>query len=246
MRLSSGSVAVFGPVALTPDVHTAVRDLAKAPEGRADAVGYIVAPDLEHHIFVSEWKKAFPSAKIIGPEGLYDKRKLQAGDANTPNVSDDPFFKSLRQGETAIGDAAFDKDFETEMLHTTTSKELVFCHKASKTLIQADLMFNMPPTEQYSRVPENERPKSGFFGIGPLANLIFSQIGKTQGDLTWPRRFVWYGIAGKDKDAFNQGIRRIDSWDFVNVIPAHGDTILGDGKERFRSLFAWHLKDKKE
>jgi hypothetical protein len=107
-------------------------------------------------------------------------------------------------------------------------------------------MFNMPPTEQYSKVPENERPKTGFFGIGPLANLIFNHLGRTEGDMTWPHRFIWYGIAGKDKNGFNQGIQRIDGWDFENVIPCHGDTMLGDGKERFRRVFACHLKNKTE
>lgn len=245
VRLSSGSVAVFSPVALTDEVRTAVNDLAKSKTDAA--VGYIVAPDLEHHIYLSEWKKAFPGAKIIAPDGLYAKRKSQASDkAKFPNVSDDAFFKSMAQGETQVGDTAFDKDFETEVLHTTPNKEMAFLHKPSRTLIQADLMFNMPPTEQYSKVPEHEKPKTGFWGLGPLGNWAFSHLGRTEGDMTWPRRFVWYAMAGKDKNAFSQGIRRIDSWDFENVIPCHGDTMLGDGKERFRRVFAWHLKDKED
>lgn len=36
---------------------------------------YVVAGDFVHHLFVGEYAKAYPDAKVIGVEGLGEKRK---------------------------------------------------------------------------------------------------------------------------------------------------------------------------
>lgn len=35
---------------------------------------YIVAADQVHHLYVSDYAKAYPEAKVIGVEGLPEKR----------------------------------------------------------------------------------------------------------------------------------------------------------------------------
>ncbi len=40
-------------------------------------VRYITAPDMEHHMFLGPWHSAFPQARVIGPEGLAEKRASQ-------------------------------------------------------------------------------------------------------------------------------------------------------------------------
>ena len=34
---------------------------------------YIVAPNLSHYFFIAEYKTAYPTAVVIGPEGLRGK-----------------------------------------------------------------------------------------------------------------------------------------------------------------------------
>lgn len=50
VRLATGSLAVFSPVALTETVKKETQDLG-------GKVGYIVALDQEHHIFLESWHK---------------------------------------------------------------------------------------------------------------------------------------------------------------------------------------------
>ncbi|WYZ39109.1 hypothetical protein EsH8_III_001023 [Colletotrichum jinshuiense] len=235
VRLSSGALAVFSPVALTDDVKAKIAE-------KGGNLAYIIAPDIEHHIFISEYKAAFPAAKIIGPDGLPQKRAKQTGDPKI-NPADEFFvtFKGGKEKRDVTITAEFDADFEYEYVDAHANKELVFYYKPERVLIQADLLFNLPAREQYSKAPEGERDTSAGFG-----NKLFGGLQTTEGDLKWVRRFQWYVMSSKDRPSFNESIQRIDTWDFDTIVPCHGDTIQGDGKERFRNVFEWHLAGHKQ
>lgn len=225
VRLSTGHLAVFSPVKLTAPVRAAVEDL-----GRGKGVAYVVAPDVEHHIGISEWKDAYPDAKLVGPEGLPEKRAQQG----KTDVFDVVFKKG---GRTGVDDE-FDRDFDVEYVSAHPNRELAFLYKPDRVLIQADLMFNLPPEEQYSRA-RDERTD------GPL-DRVFRAVARTEGDLTWTRRFMWYAMSRADREGFNASVGRIAKWDFDTVVPCHGETMVGDGKERFRRVFEWHLASEKD
>ncbi|KAK4187277.1 hypothetical protein QBC35DRAFT_499212 [Podospora australis] len=231
VRLANGSLAVFSPVALTESTKAKLLSLG-------NDVRYIIASDIEHHIFLSEWAAAFPEAKLIGPEGLPEKRQAVTND---PRIGHEPFAHVITKSNPGpqIGDAAFDRDFELEYVHAHPNKELVFFYKPDKTLIQADLMFNLPATEQYSRVPEAEKPKMGFFA------KFFSSLQTTEGEAKGMKRFLWYAISRGDRKGFNESVARINAWDFDKIVVCHGETITTGGKEVFEKVFAWHLEGKK-
>jgi hypothetical protein len=224
VRLTNGSLAVFSPTALTPEVRETVENLG-------NNVKYITAPDIEHHIFVSEWAKAFPNANVMGPEGLPEKRQKSGEDTKFTHVWTE---KNKRDFKV---DEAFDKDFDYEFVHSHGNKELVFNYRPDKTLIQADLIFNLPAYEQYSKSDEN--PTGGF------ATRFFGGIMNTRGNATWQRRFLWYGVS-QDKKTFNESIRRIDGWNFDKMIPCHGDVIESGAKGVFQNVMAWHLASQKK
>ncbi|KAJ0385744.1 hypothetical protein COL922a_005732 [Colletotrichum nupharicola] len=235
VRLSSGALAVFSPVALTDAVKAKIAE-------KGGNLAYIIAPDMEHHIFLSEYKAEYPAAKIIGPDGLPQKRAKQTGD---PKINQaDEFFVTFKDGpskrETAIT-PEFDADFAFEYVDAHANKELVFFFRPERILIQADLMFNLPPREQYSKAPEGERDTSA-----GVPNKLFGGLQTTEGDVKWVKRFQWYVMSGRDRPSFNESIQTIDKWDFDTIIPCHGDTIQGDGKERFRKVFEWHLAGQKQ
>lgn len=245
VRLSSGTLAVFSPVALTPDVRAKIASLVAAgpnpPADPAASVSHIIAPDAEHHIFLSEWKAAFPGAKLIGPAGLPEKRKQQAAKGDDDRIRDDHFDVVFPLGaakRSVTIDAAFDADFAYEFVDAHPNKELVFLYRPENVLIQADLAFNLPPTEQYSRVPEADRHTG-------IADKLAS-VASMEGNLKWHRRVQWHAFSRGDRPSYNESIARIDEWDFDIMIPCHGDTIVGGAKEKFRSLFEWHLKAARE
>ncbi|KAG5925397.1 hypothetical protein E4U42_004321 [Claviceps africana] len=229
VKLTSGSLAVFSPAALTEESKAKVAELG-------GQVAYIVALDFEHHIFISEWAKQYPGAKIIGPEGLLEKRAKQHKD---PKINNDSFavvFTKANKHSVKIGDD-FDADFDYEYVDGHANKEIVFHYKPDRVLIEADLMFNLPAVEQYSRVPDGQKP-------GGLADRLFQSTQSTAGDATWMKRFNWY-LTAKDRPSLNESVKRIDQWDFTTLIPCHGDVIEGNAKDMFRKVFQWHLQGKK-
>lgn len=129
----------------------------------------------------------------------------------------------------------FDDEFEFEYVSTNMDKELVFFHKPTKTLLEADLMFNLPAVEQYSLGGE---PGSSWL------TKIVNGLMNTKGDAKWQRRVMWYIASTGDRDRFNAGVRRINSWGIENIVPCHGDVILGRGKDVWENVFKWHLSGK--
>ncbi|KAF2763311.1 hypothetical protein EJ05DRAFT_496138 [Pseudovirgaria hyperparasitica] len=222
VRLQSGSLAVFSPTALTPEVKEKVSSLG----GR---VKYIVAPDLEHHIFLGPWAQFYPGAKVIGMEGLREKRAKQENE-------DIPFavtFTSKDKDSVKI-DTEFDAEFDYEYVPAHANKELVFNHKPSKTLIEADLIFNMPATEQMSRTSE-----SATTGI---LTKIWTYLTNTNGTALAQKRLIWYGISAGDRTGYAKSMAKINGWDFDRIIPCHGDVIETGGKGIFQKVMQWHLK----
>ncbi|KAA8647131.1 hypothetical protein EYZ11_012147 [Aspergillus tanneri] len=227
VKLASGSIAVFSPVSLTPEVRAAVNSL----EGN---VKYIAALDLEHHLHLTSWKKAYPEAEIIAPEGLWEKRQ------SNPEFKDTVFqhvFCKEDRGRHKISEE-FDSEFDTEYVYGHPSRELVFFHKRSRTLIEADLLFNLPAREQYSK--SNESATGGL-----LTRLICPMLSTTP-PATWQKRFVWYVLSTADRQAFTESMRRIDRWDFNRLIPCHGDVVESGGKAVFRTVMEWFLENDKK
>lgn len=223
VRLASGSAAVFSPVALTNNVKREMESVGPTK--------YIVALDQEHHIFLEEWHKAFPDAKVVAPETLPGYRDKQ-GYFKIPSANWHLFKASEADAGTLSVDADFDKEFDMEYVHGHGNKEIVFNHKKSGTLIEADLLFNLPAHEQMSKT-----------GISPTSGVLtklFAWLNSTTGEAKAQRRLIWYGIA-QDKPAYNRAVNNIASWKFDRIIPCHGDVIETGGKGIFEKIMKWHL-----
>jgi len=225
VKLSSGALAVFSPVALT----TAVKESMQTELGSTN-IKYITALDQEHHIFLESWHKEWPEAKIIAPESLPSYRDKQ-GYFKLPE-SAWKLFKKADKEKLSV-DEEFDRDFAAEFVDVHPNKELVFWHRPTKTLIEADLLFNLPAIEQHSRTDVD--PTTG------ILTKIMNGVNSTKGAATWQKRFLWYGASASDRPNFNQSIARIDKWDFDTIIPCHGDVIESGGKGIFQKVFSWHL-----
>jgi len=218
VRLQSGGVVVFSPTTLNNDVKETISKMGE--------VKYIVAPDIEHHIFLGPWKEAYQHAKVIGPEGLREKRAKQKNE----DVFFDYIFTKENKRELKLPEELA-AEFEVEYWDSHANKEIAFLHKPDNgTLIQADLLFNLYSNEQYSKSEEDPR-------TGVLTKLFhsFTNIhGKGQ------QRFLWHA-ASQDKKSFAESAKIVNAWKFERIIPAHGDVIEKDGNEVFRKMFAWHL-----
>ena len=108
-------------------------------ESMGNKVGYIAALDYEHHIFITEWANAFPSAKLLGVEGLQEKREKAQATAGTK-------FQHVwtqKNKASMTVDPDFDSEFDYEYVGSHANKELVLLHKPDRTLIEAEYVFSL-------------------------------------------------------------------------------------------------------
>lgn len=123
VRLTGGELVVSSPVPPDDALVGEVRSLG--------TVRFLVAPNLQHHLYVGEWKKHFPDARLYVPRALPAKR---------PDLAD----------AAVLGEVP--GPGEPELQHVEIGGcerylgENVFVHGASGTLLVADLVHNLPPS----------------------------------------------------------------------------------------------------
>jgi len=111
----------WSPVALTDSLCSSVEALGP--------VRHLVSPNALHHLFLAEWKSAFPAARLYGSPRLRRKRKDLTFDADL--------------GDGAEPDWATDID-QVVMHGSFALTEVVFFHRSSRTALFADLIQNFP------------------------------------------------------------------------------------------------------
>jgi len=163
-------------------------------------------------MFISEFKKEYPEAKCIGVEPLLAKRKDIKWDG--AYGADAP--------DTKYG---FEPEIQACYFSGHQSKDVAFLHVPSKTLIEADLLFNLPGHEQYSKTKSGDSFLLRWTGFGPYSTLH--------------KRFP--SLIGKDKAAMKRDAATVAGWDFERIIPCHGDVIEKDGKKAWTSAYEWVL-----
>lgn len=228
VRLASGSTAIFSPTAITATVRAEMASLGPTK--------YLVALDQEHHIFLEDWHKEFPEAKVIAPETLPEYRDKQ-GYFKIPAQNWHLFTaQASKEGKLSV-DPDFDAEFDFTYVDGHANKEIVFNHRKSGTLIEGDLIFNLPANEQFSR--SGIDPKAG------VLSRLFNWLNSTSGSALSQRRLIWHGIS-QDKPAFNREVSKISTWKFDKIIPCHGDVIETGGKGIFDKVMQWHLEAAKK
>jgi Domain of unknown function (DUF4336) len=223
VRLSTSSLAIFSPVPLTPEVRAKIDSLG--------TLRYIGALNIEHHLFISSWVEAYLDADVICMEGLPKRAKNEA----TKGVIFAHVFMSQSNASFKFT-AEFDSEFQYEFINSHQNKELVFMHKPTGTVIEADLIFNLPATEQYS--------KTGVAADSGFLTKLAASILHTRGDIIWQKRILWYLSGTKDKEGFALSAKRMHEWNFDRIIPCHGDVIETGGKVMLDRVTEWFREGK--
>jgi hypothetical protein len=121
IRLSDGSLFIWSPIQFADGLRT-----------EADALGqvrHIIAPNSLHHLFLPEWKRAYPDAKVYAPPGLRGKRPDIVFDADL--------------GDAPGSDWAGEID-QVLMQGNLITTEVVFFHVGSGTVLFTDLLQQLP------------------------------------------------------------------------------------------------------
>ena len=117
IRLAAGGLFVWSPVRLSDDLRAAVDRLGR--------VAHIVAPNSLHHLFLAEWQRAYPGARLYAAPGLRKKRRDLAFD--------------VELGDAPPADWAGEID-QVAMRGNLITTEIVFFHRASGTALFTDLL----------------------------------------------------------------------------------------------------------
>ena len=123
VRLASGELFVWSPIKLTYELKCATDALG--------TVRHLVSPNKIHHLFLGEWKRAYPVAKLYAAPGLAKRRRDLA------------FEEELSDTPQAAWSGEID---QTMMAGSFAMTEIVFFHRRSRTAIFADLIENFAPS----------------------------------------------------------------------------------------------------
>jgi hypothetical protein len=203
IRFSSGDLVVLCPVQISDVIYNQLSNLGR--------IAYIIAPNLYHHLFVSDFKAAFPEAQLWVPPGL---------DAKRPDIVVD---RIMTESEGTLLDELeylfFDGFKLLDLKGIVPANEFVFFHRATRSLILTDIAFHFD--ESFSL-------KTRFAAqlIGTYKLLRPSYLEK---------------LATTDKQRVKQAVQTVLRWDFDRVIMAHGRVIETGGKQRFKEGFEWFL-----
>ncbi|MDF3150591.1 DUF4336 domain-containing protein [Mesorhizobium sp. XAP10] len=115
--LSGGGLFIWSPVELTNELRADVDALG--------VVRFLIPPNSLHHVFLADWQRGYPDAKVYAPPGLREKRR------------DILFCGEL--GDTPAADWADDLD-QVVVRGNRITTEIVFFHRASRTVLFTDLI----------------------------------------------------------------------------------------------------------
>ncbi len=195
VRLADGSLWLHSPVAPDPELRKALDALGP--------VRFVVAPNRFHHLQAGPYASHYPESQLHVAPGLEEKRR------------------DLRV-EAVLGDEAppgwAGQIDQLVFQGFPIANEVVFLHRASRTLVLTDLAFNPGPAM-------------------PAPTRFFLRLGGNRGlSPTYLERLLI-----RDRAAGRASLERILAWDFERVIVSHGDVLPAGGREALRAGYRWLL-----
>lgn len=195
VRLADGGLWVHSPVRISDEEEAAIRALGP--------VRYVVAPNLFHHLFLNRFAARFPEAEVWCPRGLEKKKK---GDVPAHKV---------------LGSEAH--PWEEELLSHSIEgapvlRETVFVHRASRTMVTADVVFHFNEIE------------------GWWPNFFMKSLAAA---MPGPKNSRLFRVGVKDRAAYSASIDALLETPFDAISLSHGELIHSDAHDALREATAW-------
>lgn len=194
VRLPDGGLWIHSPVPVTAELRAELAALG--------AVRHVVGPNLWHDECLREFQAEHPAALFHAAPGLAaQKRDVRFGAelSDTPH----PDWAGVLAQHLVRG--------------MPKMNEVVFFHPASRSLIIADLAFNLGPDgPAWFALLMRAYGAWNRFGPTPLEKMLM-----------------------KDKAAVRASLDRILQWDFDRIIVGHGRNVETDGQRVFRDAYAF-------
>ncbi|MFE8599321.1 DUF4336 domain-containing protein [Archangium violaceum] len=200
IRLRSGGLWIWSPTAPTPELFAEL-----------DALGHVehlVSPNRFHYAAIPAWKKRYPRATAWASPGVRERARSQ-------NI-DVPFDADL--GDSAPSSWADDIE-QLVFRGSRFMEEVVFFHKASSTLILADLVMAL----------ERERVRPRLRWLLALGGTMWP--GHTPSEV----RMTSWGRKPQARACYQHML----GWRPRRALFAHGRLYLDDAAAQLERAFAW-------
>jgi hypothetical protein len=195
LRLTNGELLIHSPIGLTPELRRRLDGLGP--------VRYVLAPNADHYFFLPEYPSVYGNARFYAARGVAKK---------LPAVRFDVLLEHPRI-EPAWADTVDQAYFRS----SDKLQELVLFHRASRTLITADLAFNI-------------QSSGGLLsGLMLRLNNSYKSFGPSRvcrGLITTP------DVARRDLEA-------ILAWSPERVVVSHGEILLSGAEGALRRGYRW-------
>lgn len=193
-KLSDGSLWVHSPVAFSESLAAELATLGP--------IAHLVAPNYMHDTYLEGWLPRYPGVRFYAPRSFHKVF---------------PAFKITDRLDDSVPVAWSDVFTQHVVRGIPLVHEVVFLHRPSRTLIVADLTFN----------------------LGSEMPLLSKVLLKLDGcyDCFAVSRVM--KIVIKDRAALRASINHVLAWDFDRIVVAHGANIETGGQDTLRTAFAF-------
>jgi hypothetical protein len=199
LPFGDGALALVSPVPLD---QQKLAELAALGDVR-----YLIAPNLLHSLYLQAAAERFPAARVLAPSRLREKQPGLRIDATLESGLPDDLAQAVELVAVA-GAPALD--------------EFLFFHRASRTLVATDLVFNMVAPE------------------GWFTNLVLTLVG-CRGKLAQSR--AWR-FAVRDRSAARASVERALALPFETLVVAHGEVVREQARVRLGEALSWLLSSR--
>jgi hypothetical protein len=196
VRLARGDLLLHSPCRLTDDLE---HDIA-----RRGTVAHVVAPNWFHDLYLGEYRSVYQHATFWAPT-LLKRQRRSIIDHVLDGATRPPWFAEMPH---------------LKLSGLLTFDECIFYHRATGTLIVADLLMNASADD---RTPHFTR----------LGYRVFGLNGKLK---VFPI-LRWFSLS--NRAALRQAAHRILQWNPDRLIMAHGTPIKEHASHELRAAFRW-------
>ena len=180
VALTGGGLWLYSPVEIDDEL---AQQLAAVGN-----VAHVLAPNRYHHLFAGAAKRRYPAASLWAVPGLPEKRA-------------DLRFDGVLEGEPS--GLPWAGDLDTLVLTSVPRfSETVFFHRASRTLICADLFFNIRTEQSFA------------------TRLVYRMLG-----VYGRPAQSWFFRRSIDRRAIGPQLETILAWDIQRICMSHGDVL---------------------
>jgi hypothetical protein len=120
LPLEGGKLALISPVPIDETRAAALAELGE--------VGFLIAPNVMHHLYLGDAARRYPVARVLAPRGLVTKRP----DLRIDGLLDEDLPRALTEAVDVV-----------HIEGAPRLDEFVFHHRATRSLVVTDLVFNV-------------------------------------------------------------------------------------------------------